>query len=272
MYTGPDKLNEVIDYIERHITEDISCRELARIALLSEYEFRRIFSFFTGTPVAEYIRRRRLSLAAEEIKAGLGTVSAIGAKYGYDSGSSFTRSFKELFSVSPQEARQPEVILSVGTTPRFEYCVRGGSPIAYTERLLNAFSIAGVRGISPLSDTCCCESVWSAYETRTRISGKQPEDVYAAYENGEKDVVCCIGQKVAYGARGSHIDIAAGRWLYFRAEATASDRDINRLYEKILFTFLPASIYSKDTRPNIEVFHPDGSFDIMIPVTVKKPM
>lgn len=69
-----------------------------------------------------------------------------------------------------------------------------------------------------------------------------------------------------------HIDIAAGRWLYFRAEATASDRDINRLYEKILFTFLPASIYSKDTRPNIEVFHPDGSFDIMIPVTVKKPM
>ncbi len=62
MYTGPDKLNEVIDYIERHITEDISCRELARIALLSEYEFRRIFSFFTGTPVAEYIRRRRLSL------------------------------------------------------------------------------------------------------------------------------------------------------------------------------------------------------------------
>ena len=63
MYNGIEKINAVIDYIEAHLCGDIQCTELARIAELSAYEFRRIFSFIVGVPVAEYIRTRRLSRA-----------------------------------------------------------------------------------------------------------------------------------------------------------------------------------------------------------------
>lgn len=72
MYNGIEKINAVIDYIEAHLCGDIQCTELARIAELSAYEFRRIFSFIVGVPVAEYIRTRRLSRAAEDIKLGTG--------------------------------------------------------------------------------------------------------------------------------------------------------------------------------------------------------
>ena len=87
MNNGIDKINQVVEYIEANLTEQIDCATLAKIATLSEYEFRRIFSFVIGTPIAEYIRKRRLSVAAEELKAGGIGIADVGAKYGYDSAS-----------------------------------------------------------------------------------------------------------------------------------------------------------------------------------------
>ena len=55
MTNGIEKINQVVEYIESHLTEQIECSTLAKIATLSEYEFRRIFSFVIGIPVAEYI-------------------------------------------------------------------------------------------------------------------------------------------------------------------------------------------------------------------------
>ena len=67
MYSGIEKINEVIEYIESNIVKDLAADTLASKMNLSVYEFRRIFSFVVGTPLSEYIRKRRLSLAACEI-------------------------------------------------------------------------------------------------------------------------------------------------------------------------------------------------------------
>ena len=63
------KFHEIIEYIEQHLLSDIDAAALARMANLSVYEFRRVFSFLAGVPVGEYIRKRRLSQAAEELQA-----------------------------------------------------------------------------------------------------------------------------------------------------------------------------------------------------------
>ena len=267
MLYGIEKINEVIEYIEGHLGEPISCGELARIALLSEYEFRRVFSFIIGTPVAEYIRKRKLSVAAEELKSSCGSVSEIGARYGYDSASSFTRAFKETFGVSPQEAKDPSVKLCIFTRPRLEFSVRGARDISYTEKPLDAFSIEGVRGESSLSDTCCCESVWATYEESDATT-----PTYAAYVNGKENVICYVGKKVDFGKQGDAvIDVAAGKWVCFDVSAEASEREINDLYEQIIFSFLPSGIYRRDdSRPNVETFEENGDFVIMIPVTGKE--
>ena len=267
MYNGIEKINQVLEYIEENVTENISCSELARIAALSDYEFRRVFSFITGVPVAEYIRRRRLSLAAEEIKAGNGGISEIGAKYGYDSPSSFSRAFKEMFSVSPLDAKDQSVKLNVFLKPRFELYIRGGTAIEYTEIMTDSFYISGVSGESLLTDTCCCESIWQLYEQEVDACGK----VYAAYLNGDKNVICHIGEKCDEAIEGkSNLYVPAGKWICFDVAADADERQINDLYEKISFSFLPSGIYKRDqSRANLEVFEENGDFTIMIPIISK---
>lgn len=267
---GIEKINQVIEYIESHLTDQIDCAALSRIATLSEYEFRRIFSFVIGIPVAEYIRKRRLSMAAEELKAENGSISEIGAKYGYDSSSSFTRAFKEVFEVSPQEARSSGVKLGIFLKPQFQITVQGGCTVKYTEIVWDAFCIKGVCGISPISDTCCCESVWAEYDKLSNETDSE-NDVYAAYVNGERDVLCYIGEKTAHMAQGDDtLPVGCGRWLCFDVEADSAESEINDLYNRINYSFLPSGIYERDLdRPNVERFSPDGSFTVMIPVKCK---
>ena len=75
----------VIDEIENNITENIDVEALAKKANLSVYEFRRIFTFITKISLGEYIRKRRLSLAAIELYEDKKSVTDLAVKYGYDS-------------------------------------------------------------------------------------------------------------------------------------------------------------------------------------------
>ena len=261
MDTGVEKFNRVVDYIEERLSEDISCACLARIAALSEYEFRRIFSFLAGIPVGEYIRRRRLSLAAEELKSGDCSVTDLALRYGYETASSFARAFKEVFGVTPQEARSEKVKIAVLTKFRFSLFVEGGAVMEYTEETLPAFRINGVSGESALSDTCCCESVWAKYEC------PEAGEVFAAYENGEENVVCHIGVKSKRG-----VEIDGGRWLRFEISGERTEKEINDFYEKIAFSFLPSSVYQRDERrPNLEIFSMEREgFSVLIPVKERK--
>lgn len=89
-------MNQVIDYIEENLTEQIHYESLARIVGCSVYEFSRIFSFMAGMSVSEYIRRRRLSQAIFDIQTGKEKIIDIALKYCYESPTAFTRAFKEL--------------------------------------------------------------------------------------------------------------------------------------------------------------------------------
>ena len=209
-------------------------------------------------------------MAAEELKANDLSISEVGAKYGYDSPSSFTRAFKETFQVSPQEARSSDVRLEIFLKPQFHITVRGGGSIEYTEKVLDSFYIKGVCGTSPISDTCCCESVWAEYEKRSGTIDPE-SDIYAAYVNGERDVLCYIGEKSdSLGLGEASLLVSGGRWLCFDVKSNSSELEINDLYNRINYSFLPSGIYERDLdRPNVENFFPDGSFTVMIPVKRK---
>lgn len=271
MENGIKKLNDVIEYIEKHIREEITCSELAKITLLSEYEFRRIFSFLVGIPLGEYIRKRRLSLAAEELKSKKYSVSKIAERYGYDALSSFARAFREMFGVSPNEAKQEKVRLEVLIRPRLTLSIPSGMVMSYTEEDLPEFAIKGVCGESHLSDTCCCESVWQKHEKAERKIESSDNVIYAAYVNGERNVICYIGMKTSTkDTEEGCLQIGGGKWLCFDVSVSASEKEINDYYERIIFSFLPSSIYEKDdNRPNVEVFGQDEYFTIMVPVRAK---
>ncbi len=118
-------MNEAIKYIEENLTNDIDFKEVARRAFCSEYHFRRMFSFLTGITLSEYIRRRRLTLAAFELKDSNVKVIDIAMKYGYNSPDSFTRAFQNLHGITPSEARNNGHSLKAYPRITFHLSIKG---------------------------------------------------------------------------------------------------------------------------------------------------
>lgn len=87
-------IQNALDYIETHLTEEIDYDEIARRSCSSLSHFRRTFHILCGYTLAEYIRNRRLSLAATELTTGTDKVIDIAAKYGYESPDSFAKAFQ----------------------------------------------------------------------------------------------------------------------------------------------------------------------------------
>lgn len=86
-------LNQMVKYIEENLTRNIEYKKLAKIVGVSEYNLQRIFVFLTNMSLAEYIRKRRLSKAFEELKTTDIKIIDLAVKYKYDSAISFTRAF-----------------------------------------------------------------------------------------------------------------------------------------------------------------------------------
>lgn len=103
------KFEELIKYIEIHLAEKIDYNELAKIIAVSEQSMQRIFVFITNMSLSEYIRKRRLSKAYEELKNSDIKIMDLAIKYQYESETSFSRSFKNMFNMSPSECRKSNV-------------------------------------------------------------------------------------------------------------------------------------------------------------------
>ena len=104
-------MNKALDYLEERLSGRIEIEKASRIAGCSLWEFQRFFSFATHTPLGEYIRNRKLALAAEDLQNGTERVIDIAQKYGYDSHAAFTRAFSRRYRMSPSSARDDGVKL-----------------------------------------------------------------------------------------------------------------------------------------------------------------
>ena len=99
------QLNSAMEYIEANMCNEINVDAAAGIACVTADSFVRFFSYMTGMTLSEYIRRRRLTLACDDLKYSKTPIVEIAVKYGYDSGVSFSRAFKNVYGVSPREWR-----------------------------------------------------------------------------------------------------------------------------------------------------------------------
>ncbi|TDB79521.1 AraC family transcriptional regulator [Micromonospora sp. KC721] len=126
-----DRLNEAMAHVERHLDRRVDVAELARIALTSEYHLRRMFSALAGMPLSEYVRRRRLTVAAAEVVAGERTLLDIAVRHGYGSTEAFTRAFRAVHGVGPGEARRTGAVLRSQQRLSFRLVVEGSSEMRY---------------------------------------------------------------------------------------------------------------------------------------------
>ena len=137
-------MNNALDYIEKNINKDISQEEVARVAHISKFHFLRIFNILTGMTLAQYIRERRLTLAAKEIMSTNMKIIDISYKYGYETPEAFTKAFKALHKVSPTEARKKGETLRATTPISFQLTVKGEKRMDYKIVSKDSFKVVGL--------------------------------------------------------------------------------------------------------------------------------
>jgi AraC family transcriptional regulator len=145
-----DRMNRAIAWIEQRLTDEIEWEEAAREANCSLFHFLRMFEVITGMTASDYVRRRRLSLAAMDLAAGDAKIIDIALRYGYDSPDAFTKAFRKLFGCTPTEARRPGARLRSYPPIAFSIVLKGDHAMEYRIETKPALRLTGL----PLRTTC----------------------------------------------------------------------------------------------------------------------
>ncbi|WP_341876569.1 AraC family transcriptional regulator [Defluviitalea saccharophila] len=132
-----------IQYIEEHITEDITVDSIAKNANVSTFYFQKGFAMLCGFTVAEYIRNRRLALAGNDLLVTDEKIIDIAIKYGYDSPDSFTKAFTRFHGVTPTSVRKDGVMLKSFAPLKIKISLEGGYIMDYRIMKKEAFTVLG---------------------------------------------------------------------------------------------------------------------------------
>lgn len=139
-----ERWNRAMDEIELSLTGEIDCERLGRIACCSAYHFQRMFTYLAGVPLGEYVRRRRMSLAAADLQAGRDKVIDIAARYGYESPTAFNRAFRAVHGIAPSAVRTGGVPVKCYPRMVFSLSVQGGEEMQYRIETRDAFRVVGI--------------------------------------------------------------------------------------------------------------------------------
>jgi len=212
-------LNKTISYIEEHLEEEISYDELAHIACCSAYHFQRMFAYMAGIPLSEYIRRRRMSLAAADLQSGKEKIIDIGMKYGYTSPTAFNRAFQSVHGIAPSMVKKREAPMKAYPPISFKIIVKGVEEMNYRIEEKAAFRIVGVS--HPLDKEI--EKNFTAV----------PQMWQNAAMNGTIEKITPLMNDQPMGVLGVSVCNDKEDWRYFIAVSSSADAD-NTLDEYII--------------------------------------
>lgn len=120
-----------VQYIEDHITEEITPEQVANAVCVSPFYFQKGFAMICGFSVSEYIRNRRLALAGNDLLITDMKIIDVAMKYGYDSPDSFTKAFTRFHGVTPTSVRKDEVLLKTFAPLKLKISLEGGYLMDY---------------------------------------------------------------------------------------------------------------------------------------------
>ena len=138
-------IQESIDFMEQNLTEELEIEAIAGKAALSPFYFQRIFGALCGMTVGEYVRARRMTLAAQELSRKDTKVIDVAMKYGYDAPDSFAKAFQRFHGITPPQAKEPGAPLRSFAPLHIKITMEGGTMLEYQIVKKAAFTVIGVR-------------------------------------------------------------------------------------------------------------------------------
>ena len=139
-----ERLNDAIAYIEENLTGTIDHERLGQIACCSSYHFQRMFSYMAGMPLSEYVRKRKMSLAAVDLQGGSAKIIDVAEKYGYNSPTAFNRAFQSIHGIAPSALKDEGVSIKSFPPITFKITIKGVGEMNYRIETKDAFRIVGV--------------------------------------------------------------------------------------------------------------------------------
>ncbi len=277
-----ERLNQSIQYIEEHLTDNVDYEQLGKIAYCSAYHFQRMFTYMAGIPLSEYIRRRKMSLAAVDLQNGTEKVIDIAEKYGYHSPTAFNRAFQSVHGIAPSAIREKDISITSYPPLTFSIAVKGASALQYRMVTKKAFRILGIS--APLyqkieENFTIVPQMWQrAAENGTIAQLASMMDtppmgllgVSACHDMEQWTYYIAVSSTRTAPAYDEYI-VPPATWAVFSGEG--SNQSIQMLEHCIITEWLPTSGYEYADAPDIEVYlNPDpqnAQYEVWIPVTKK---
>lgn len=284
-------MNEALKYIEEKLTEEIDFQNVAKIALCSEFHFKRMFSFLSGISLSEYIRRRRLTLAAFELQDSNVKVIDVALKYGYNSPDSFARAFQNLHGIIPSEARNNGNSLKAFPKMTFQLTIQGGNEMNYRIVEKEAFRIVGIMKRVPIvfkGENKEITAMWKSLNIEMigrlkELSNIEPKGIISASTNfsegrmeekGGLDHYIGVATTKEGTVDFSQLEVPALTWAVFESIGPFPDT-LQETWGRIYSEWFPSSNFEQAEGPEIlwneskDVTSPTFKSEIWIPVLKK---
>ncbi|NLN81404.1 MAG: AraC family transcriptional regulator [Clostridiales bacterium] len=284
-------MNKAMAYIEEHLTEDIDYSEIAKVAYCSEYHFKRMFSFLSGVGLSEYIRRRRLTLAAFDLKDKGLRIIDVAVKYGYDSADSFSRAFHSMHGILPSEVRNSNIQLKAYPRMAFQLSIKGGCEMNYCIVEKGPFKIVGFKKRVPIIFNGVNPEIAKMTELLTPaiikklkvMSNIEPTGIISASANfsegrmeekGELDHYIGVATSSDETAGFDVLKVEAGTWAVFESIGPFPET-LQNVWGRIYSEWFPSSGYEAVPGPEMlwnegpDTGNPKYRNEIWIPVKKK---
>ena len=269
--------NKALDYLEEHLEGETDPGEFWRLAGCSAHHFQRMLSYLAGVPLSEYIRRRRMTLAAAELQSGE-KVLAVALRYGYDSPTAFNRAFQAVHGVPPSQAKRGAKLKAYPRI-RFKFILKGTEEMEYQIVQKEAFRIVGFR--TPIS-TDLDESFQAVpkfwVETGPHLAelfplmNGEPVGILCACSNSKEEnyYYIAVASSAPVPEGMYEWTIPAASWAVFSGNGPLPGA-MQDLQRRIITEYLPDSGYELDKAPDIEVYldqpGEESRFQVWLPVT-----
>lgn len=275
-----ERINAVVDYIEGRIESEEPIDEITigKIAACSFGLFQGSFAQMSGISLSEYVRRRKLTLAAYDLQNTDTKVVDAAMKYGYQSADAFSVAFKRLHGISPIDSKKPNMKLTFYCRLRFALTIQGVDKMDYTIIERGVFNVAGIRRTTPYGG-----GTWAI--VKSDGSNDRANELFGKFydlglcfsfgDDGSNDYMCAVeyGGELPDGL--DSFSYPAATWLKFEAKGTITGNTLGNVWQRINNEFLPQSKYKKSELPTIEKYVSwdeaanSCNVEIWIPVAMK---
>jgi AraC family transcriptional regulator len=263
-----ESLQRAIDYMEDHLLNDLSIEEIAKQAHVSEFHFQRTFTILTEISVGEYLRRRRLTLAAQELSNTGSKIIDIALKYCYDTPEAFSKAFRRQHGLTPSQARNNIGKLKSYNRLTIQVTLKGAEPMKYKIVEKESFQVIGVkRELSCVNG----ENLKEIPKMWDDIHADGTNDLLLKMNNGDiKGVLgVCVDKRdkqqqlMDYWIATEHdgatpegllnLELPASKWGVFEVHGPMPDA-IQKVWKQIFSEWFPSSHYEHAGTPDLEVY------------------